>query len=786
MKLSLTKMLVSLLLPISVLSGCKDNPTPADACVTGANGGNPVIIVGGTFVANELLLGSAIEADGSTYCIWELKGETVLGETAGSMKIVVSALMLRAFVNEVLSWSGAAQVDLVGHSQGVLAARSYVTNWGGQATVGKLISLAGPNTGTDATSVSDFFAGPVLAPYGVTCEQVAPCVQMQRDSAFITGLNAGGMTPGNVEYYAFYTSNDEVVWYEGEGASGLPELKHDNAVLGSGATNIELGEMCPFRIVGHVGMITDPVAIHMTLDALAGDPIAVPPLMCLLAPTGYGEFSADLGSPQAIPDDEAAGASHSMVIVETGAILDLDAPVIVSHGWVGDLVVRLTHEDTGTSVVLIDRPGVPNTSSLGCSGSDIDAVLDDQATYAVDDACEVSAPAIGGGLRPEEVLSAFEGEEITGTWTLTVIDVSSGVSGDLEGWGLAWNNPPRVPSIDLVAYRPQNENLQRRPVSESVEQAIGAGIRPNGDDDDGDGVADREGAEVVGENDLIEVELRFDLEPAPAGTEYVLKRSNSNLRVWASSSKGSAILDALDEATIEAVGLVQTVWVESPEGGDADLTFELRDSETLQVLASDEVHFYAFTSIVIGLHGEFQFPTDPVFGPNEGISELAVALYIEGYDSYMYVENAVASDGSGAVYDEIVDAVQNRGVHSVGLYGFSHGGGSIYDLVERLQANQASIGDFDIDFTGYIDSIENDSDVDLDPEIRTPIGANYHVNYYQQWGIIPPWGSSVAGADVDVNVTSTSWGSFIWHITITNSAEVQAGIHDPLVFRVPR
>ena len=786
MKLALTKTLVSSLLLIAVLSGCKLNPTPAEACVTGPNGANPVIIVGGTFVANELLLGSAIEAEGYTYCVLELKGAATLGETPGTFTLVISALALKVFADEVLTWSGATQVDLVGHSQGVLAARSYVKNYGGQATVGKLISLAGPNTGADPTSLSDFFTELVLTPYDVTCEGVVSCVQMQQDSEFITGLNTGGMTPGNVEYYAFYTKNDEVVWYEGEGASGLPEIKHDNAELGSGATNIELGEMCPFRIVGHVGMITDPVAIHMTLDALAGDPIAVPPLMCFLAPTGYGEFSADLGSPQAIPDDEAAGASHSMVIVETGAILDLDASVIVSHGWVGDLVVRLTHEDTGTSVVLIDRPGVPNGSSLGCSGSDIDAVLDDQATYAVDDACEASAPAIGGSLRPEEVLSAFEGEEITGTWTLTVIDVSSGVSGDLEGWGLAWNNPPRVPSIDLVAYRPQNENLQRRPVSESVEQAMGAGIRPNGDDDDGDGVADREGAEVVGENDLIEVELRFDLEAAPAGTEYVLRRSNPNLRVWASSSKGSAILDALDEAAIEVVGLAQTVWVESPEGGDADLTFELRDSETLQVLASDEVHFYAFTSLVIGLHGEFQFPTDPVFGPNEGISELAVALYIEGYDSYMYVENAVASDGSGAVYDEIVDAVQNRGVHSVGLYGFSHGGGSIYDLVERLQTNKLSIGDFTIDFTGYIDSIENDSDLDLDPEIRIPLGTNYHVNYYQQWGFIPPWGNSVAGADVDVNVTSTSWGSFIWHITITNSAEVQAGIHDPLVLRVSR
>ena len=64
MKLALTKTLVSSLLLIAVLSGCKLNPTPAEACVTGPNGANPVIIVGGTFVANELLLGSAIEAEG--------------------------------------------------------------------------------------------------------------------------------------------------------------------------------------------------------------------------------------------------------------------------------------------------------------------------------------------------------------------------------------------------------------------------------------------------------------------------------------------------------------------------------------------------------------------------------------------------------------------------------------------------------------------------------------------------------------------------------------------------
>ena len=107
---------------------------------------------------------------------------------------------------------------------------------------------------------------------------------MQEASAFIEDLNAGGLTPGDVDYYAFYTNNDELVWYWGEGIFGLPVIKFDNAELGSGATNIELGEMCPLRIVGHLGMIVDPVPIHMTIDALRGDPISVPLPLCLLPP----------------------------------------------------------------------------------------------------------------------------------------------------------------------------------------------------------------------------------------------------------------------------------------------------------------------------------------------------------------------------------------------------------------------------------------------------------------------------------------------------------------------
>ena len=143
----------------------------------------------------------------------------------------------------------------------------------------------------------------------------------------------------------------------------------------------------------------------------------------------------------------------------------------------------------------------------------------------------------------------------------------------------------------------------------------------------------------------------------------MLRRTNGNIKVWTDSTKNTPILDENDEAVLALASLTEKVWIENPNGGSAFLELEARVAPSGPVLSSDRVQFFAFTSIVIGLHGEFQFPTDPPFGPNEGISVIAVALHQEAYDSHMYVEN----DGSGPVYDEIVDAVQNRGVTSVAL-----------------------------------------------------------------------------------------------------------------------
>ena len=88
-------------------------------------------------------------------------------------------------------------------------------------------------------------------------------------------------------------------------------------------------------------------------------------------------------------------------------------------------------------------------------------------------------------------------------------------------------------------------------------------------------------------------------------------------------------------------------------------------------------------------------------------------------------------------------------------------------------------------YTAYIDGIENDSDIDLDSERRLPPGTQYHVNYYQRNDFLIR-GNSVAGANVDVNVTSTPWGSGLVHTSIDDHVNVRSGVQDPLVQRVAK
>ncbi len=135
-----------------------------------------------------------------------------------------------------------------------------------------------------------------------------------------------------------------------------------------------------------------------------------------------------------IPDNSQTGVSSTITIPLGGSITDLDVDVVASHTWPGDLIFTLTKD--ATSVVIIDRPGVP-ASTFGCSTDNVDATLDDASATPVETTCNASPPGIGGTLKPENPLSAFNGQNRAGTWTLKVTDNFSGDTGALTSWCLS-------------------------------------------------------------------------------------------------------------------------------------------------------------------------------------------------------------------------------------------------------------------------------------------------------------------------------------------------------------
>ncbi|HSH03758.1 MAG TPA: proprotein convertase P-domain-containing protein [Anaerolineae bacterium] len=137
----------------------------------------------------------------------------------------------------------------------------------------------------------------------------------------------------------------------------------------------------------------------------------------------------------AIPDNEPAGGSDSIVVNETGWLEDLNVSLDVTHTWVGDLHFELTHEETGTTVTLVDRPGYTG-SGFGCDGNDILATLDDDGATAIEDECADATPTIEGTFSPNSPLNAFNGEGFAGTWTLTAVDNASGDTGTINNWCL--------------------------------------------------------------------------------------------------------------------------------------------------------------------------------------------------------------------------------------------------------------------------------------------------------------------------------------------------------------
>jgi triacylglycerol esterase/lipase EstA (alpha/beta hydrolase family) len=193
----------------------------------------------------------------------------------GRKSVALCASELSAFIDRVLAATGAAQVDIVGHSLGGLMPRYYMKDLTGAAKVHQLVGLAPVNHGTELDGMVTVAKMLGLNPGAVPIPDCQSCTELVKDSAFLTALNAGGDTLTGVDYTVIVTRYDELV------------TPYDSAFLiGPNVTNITLQDHCAEDFSEHLAIIYDPIALHYVLNAL--DPTQASPAPCVFVPPFLG------------------------------------------------------------------------------------------------------------------------------------------------------------------------------------------------------------------------------------------------------------------------------------------------------------------------------------------------------------------------------------------------------------------------------------------------------------------------------------------------------------------
>ncbi len=144
----------------------------------------------------------------------------------------------------------------------------------------------------------------------------------------------------------------------------------------------------------------------------------------------------------------------------TDPILDLNFNLAINHTWIGDLIVTLT-SPAGTVVTLINRPGTP-PGTFGCGRNNIDVLLDDEAATTAESQCTNPPPALGGTRQPNGSLSAFDGETLEGTWTLTVTDNAGQDTGSLLATTCIDSSTTTPVTLGLFESKLKGDRLQAK------------------------------------------------------------------------------------------------------------------------------------------------------------------------------------------------------------------------------------------------------------------------------------------------------------------------------------
>ncbi|WP_378733879.1 esterase/lipase family protein [Nocardia brasiliensis] len=243
------------------------------ACLPAAVHPRPVVLVHGTW-GNQNdwnVLAPQLKAEG--YCVFSLNygrdTTSVLGALPGMYgtgDIRSSAGELAAFVDRVRAATGAAKVDLVGHSQGALMSRQYLRFDGGVDKVDQLISLAGTNHGSAMRGVATRLpSGSASAGFaaGLTGIGGTAAAQQLVGSDFVRAVNAAGDTDPGITYTVIASTLDD--------ASAPPEATFLRAGPGATVDNVWIQDLCPTDTFDHGALPQSPTVAYLVQKALDPD-----------------------------------------------------------------------------------------------------------------------------------------------------------------------------------------------------------------------------------------------------------------------------------------------------------------------------------------------------------------------------------------------------------------------------------------------------------------------------------------------------------------------------------
>jgi triacylglycerol esterase/lipase EstA (alpha/beta hydrolase family) len=247
------------------------------ACKPSAAHPNPLVLLhglGGNGPGNYSFLGPYLAAKG--YCAFTLTyGQaTPAIPVGGTVSIVRSSAQIEAFVDQVRAATGAAKVDIVGHSEGAFQSLYGPKVRGYAGKVGKVVALAPPTHGTTfagLVSVGDYLGLRPLVDRVLRDFGCPACDEIIVGGSEVAKLTAGPIAQPGVKYTVIASRLDALV------------TPHETSfVREAGVKNQFVQDTCPLDPVGHVGLAFDPTVAQLVANAL--DPTRARPVLCGFGP----------------------------------------------------------------------------------------------------------------------------------------------------------------------------------------------------------------------------------------------------------------------------------------------------------------------------------------------------------------------------------------------------------------------------------------------------------------------------------------------------------------------